>query len=341
MLFRTSEEREARILARTGLALMVCVALAFPLLIFNPFARKGDTRTAVTIDTPYVGLGVDGGTPVIMHGVRIGEVTSVTSRPDGGARLHLRLQSTPTAGLTDTLGIDFRPANYFGVAGVNLIQGQTRGQPLRNGSRLAVVPRGNYTMQALLSGVGEITNGVVTPELVSAIDRATRYVDGLNPFLETVLLIASTMTKTQTVSTEHLVRNIAGISVAAPLFANGLSDLVDRLGHTGLGVDEDFFQHRFLATVQLAATGLFGSVGTLLSSHVNDLLPATEIVGSLAMPVPRIAQAENISESLVELRSRFERLYEGSPEQRAIQVHIVLDSLPAVAAPLGAMGGPR
>jgi len=337
MLFRTSEEREARILARVGLALVVGVALAISLAVVNPLSRDAEVRTAVTIDTPYVGQGVVGGTPVLMHGVRVGEVGSVTSRPEGGARLHLLLEPEPTEGLTDTLAMDFRPANYFGVTGVNLIQGPGRGMPLQNGSQLDLVPRGNYTMQAFLTRVGEITNGVVTPELVSVIDRATRYVDGLNPLLETLLLVANTVTKVQTVSTERMIRNIAGISAAAPSFADALTDLADRLDHSGLDVDESFFQDRFLATVQLASTGLFGSVGKLLSSHVSDLLPATEIVGTLGTPVPGIARAQAISESLVELRTRLERMYEGTPEQRALQVHIVLDSLPGVAAPLDAM----
>ncbi len=341
MLLRTSEEQESRILARTGLAVVACLVLAVSLAVFNPFARGAAEHTAVTIDTPYAGLGVVGGTPVIMHGVRVGEVAAVTSRAEGGARLHLRLKPTPAAGLTDTLTMDFRPSNYFGVTGVNLIQGPIRGRPLRDGSRLDLVPRGNFTMQAFLSRVGQVTHGVVTPELASVVDRATRYVDGLTPLLETLLLIANTMTEVQTVSAERLVRNIAGIGAAAPSFADGLSDLVDRLDHTGLDVDENFFQDRFLATVQLASTGLFGSVGALLSSHVHELTPATEIVRALAMPVPGIAQPENISDSLVELRTRFERMFEGSSGQRALQVHVALDALAGVAAPLAAMGGPR
>jgi len=43
---------------------------------------------------------------------------------------------------------------------------------------------------------------------------------------------------------------------------------------------------------------------------------------------------------LVELRTRFEKLYSGTPEQRALRVRIVLDDLPGVAAPLGVMGAP-
>lgn len=338
MLFRTSAEHEARILLRVGLAVVAAIALAVALIAVDPFGRRTDDRASLTVTTPYVGQGVVGGTPILLHGARVGEVTAVASRPDGGARLQLRLQPTPTRGLTDTVAIDFRPANYFGITGINLMPGPAGGQPLRDGAQLDVVPRGNYTMQAFLSRVGELTNGVVTPELVSVIDRATRYVDGLNPMLETLLLVTGTATLVQTVSAERLVRNLAGIGVAAPAFVDALTNLADRLTNSGLDVDEQFFQDRFLATIQLASTGLFGTVGKLLSSNVRNMLPATELVQTLTRPVPGIAQADNISETLVELRTRFERMYEGSGDQRALQVHVVLDSLPGVAGPLQAMG---
>jgi hypothetical protein len=55
--------------------------------------------------------------------------------------------------------------------------------------------------------------------------------------------------------------------------------------------------------------------------------------------VPPLMRPQGMSEMLVELRSRLEKMYGGTPEQRALQVRIVLDSLPGVAAPLGAVGG--
>lgn len=337
MLFHTSEESEARILSRAGLALIAAVALAATLIAVNPFGLGADQRTSVFLTTPYVGQGVAAGAPVLLHGMRVGEVESVTSRPEGGTRLRLRLQPNRTAGLTDTLAIDYRPANYFGVTGINLMPGPD-GQPLRDGSLLELTPRGNYTMQDFLSRIGKLTNGVVTPELISVIDRATRYVDGLNPLLETMLLVTGSVTTVQFVGVGQLVRNAAGIGVVAPTFVDALTGLVDRVNHTGLDVDEQFFQERFLATIKLASTGLFGTVGKLLSSNVVNLLPATEVVQTLTRPVPRIAAGQRIEETLDELARRYERMYEGSGDQRALQVRIHLDNLPGVAAPMQAMG---
>lgn len=340
MLFRKTSEQEARLLVLIGFAVLLTVAVVAALILIDPFGRGADRRTALTLDTPFVGPGVVDGTPVLMHGQSVGEVTAVHSRPEGGVRMNLRLEPKPIAGLTDTVGVDFRPSNYFGVTGVNLIQGAPGGNALQNGMHLSVVPRGNYTMQALLSRMGDLTGGVITPQLVSVLERATRYVDGLNPVLETLLLVANSVTKVQTVSAGQFVRNAAGITVAAPGFVDAMTDLANRLNRNGIDGDDQFFQERFLATVQLASTGMFGAIGQLLSSHVRELLPATQAVQALTGAVPRIAQSENIAEALPELRTRFERMYEGGDDQRALQVRIVLDGLPGVAAPLDAMGMP-
>jgi hypothetical protein len=77
-----------------------------------------------------------------------------------------------------------------------------------------------------------------------------------------------------------------------------------------------------------------------LQSHVGDLLPLVDSIKALTDVVPPLIRPEAIGNMLVELRSRFEKMYAGSPEERALKVRIVLDSLPGVAAPLSAMGGP-
>lgn len=340
-MLRMASEQESRLLARIGLALLLIVAAGITVAIADPWGRPPDARTALTVDTPFVGQGVAGGTPVLLNGVRVGAVDTVASRTEGGVRLELRLDRESTAGLTDTVGVDFRPSNYFGVTGVNLIHGPPGGQALRDGMRVALVPRGNYTMQALLSRMADFTGGVITEELVRVLQRATQFADALNPMIETMLVVANSVLKAQTVSAGQFVRNTAAIGVVAPAFVDGLTDLVDRVDHSGLDVDEEFFEQRLLPTVELASKGMFAAIGRLLSSHVRELLPVTEVIRSMTGPIPGIAQTHNISESLEELRARFERMYEGAHDQRALQVHIVLDSIPGIAAPLGALGIPR
>ena len=298
---------------------------------------------------------------MMMHGVPVGKVTAVSSLSSGEVRVNADLESAPTAALTDTLGVDFRPANYFGVTGINLVAGQG-GQPLRNGAQISTVPAGNFTLQALLSRMGEITGGVVTPQLVDVMNRATRYTDGLNPLIESMLTAAQSVTKVQTASTEQLLRNTTGISVAFPGFADAATaagyGFNQGSGFVTFNVDgrpalpqdlvavpgqphtEEFWQTRSKATLDLIANSFFGALGKLLSSHTSDLLPAVNLVQTLTDVVPGLVTPVGIADTLAELRTRFEKLYGGSPEQRALQVHIVLDQIPGVQAPIDAMGGP-
>lgn len=360
-----SAEAETRRLTMIGIALTLCVAAVFLMAAFNPLAKPATDRISVRLDMPYVGQGVADGTPMMLHGVRVGEVTDVKSMPNGTVRLDAYLQSLPTSGLTDSVGVDFRPANYFGVTGINLIPGQG-GSPLRDGLQLTTVPKGNFTLQALLARLGEITGGVVTPQLVSVVDRATRYTDGLNPMIETILTAADAVKNVQTVSTEQLLRNATGISVAFPSFIDGATaagygfnqrggfvtfnvsgeaalpgqDDVDEIAMPGNPQSEEYWQKRSRATLDLLANSFFGALGKLLSSHPSDLLPAVGLIKTLTDTVPGLVSPPGIADTLKELRTRFEKLYAGSPEQRALQVHIVLDNLPGIQAPIDAMGGP-
>jgi hypothetical protein len=368
-LLRVSEEAQTRILARIGAIAVLFVVIAIAVYFaVNPFARTKNV-ISVAIETPYVGQGVAGGTPVIVHGVKVGEVTAISSLPGGRVRLNADLQSGPTTGLTDAIGIDFRPSNYFGVTGINLTPAGG-GQPLRNGTQISVTPKGNFTLQALLYRLGELSDQVVTDQLVHVVERATRYTDALNPLLETMIIVATTVTNVQTVSTAQLLRNTTGINVALPGVVDGSIDAGDLVinSHLGLGfnAEGEVKRNEYVSTyndAQLnyytnvlhlmqsdptklmfgrwrewldgAKDDLFGRTGHLLMSHVYELLPVVNEIRVLADVVPKLIPAKDIADTLRELRTRFERMYAGSEDQRALQVRVILDALPGVAGPVG------
>jgi hypothetical protein len=348
VLIHGPAEAERRTLIIAGVAVVLCVAAAALLIVVSPFGGRPAGLISVTFDTPYLGQGVVEGTAVVMHGIPVGEVTSISSLPGGGVRLNTALRKTPVAGLTDAMHIDFRPVNYFGVSGVNLIAG-TGGQPLRDGTEINTVPKGNFTLQALLSRLGAVSTGVLTPQLIQVIDRATRYTDALDPLIETALIAGNAVAQVQTVSTARLLNNTTGLSVVLPstvdtLMDTGWSFLHDDTNaqhRTHADYTEEEWKNLFMPTLEEASGKLFASLGKLESSHVGDLLPVTDSVKALAAVVPPLIRPEGFAQMLAELRSRFEKMYAGTPEQRALQVRIVLDSLPGVAAPLGAMGGPQ
>lgn len=344
-LLHTSDESEARTLTIVGAAIaLVCVVVAAALYVGDPFGGRAKGDISISIDTPYVGQGVAAGTALVMHGVEVGKVTGVSSLPGGGVRLNADLHSQPTMGLTDTMKVDFRPINYFGVTGINVSAGSS-GQALHDGIRISTIPRGNFTLQALLTRLGEVTTGVVTPQLIQVIDRATRYTDALNPLVETMLIAANAVAKVQTVSTEQLLINTTGISVAFPGFVNSLIKGGDNLlwpGNLLKNAIMDNTPEKYVenyAFLQEANVGLFKSLGQLLRSHSEDLYPVTEIVRALFGVLPPLIRPADTSHMVAELRTRFEKMYQGTPEQRALQVRIVLDTLPGVAAPITAVGG--
>lgn len=339
MLFRRSEDAEARVLTATGLCVTaIIVASAAVVGAAKPFSEGPIGQIQVAIETPYVGQGVSSGTALVIHGVKVGEVEGVSSLPAGGVRLNADLDKRPTDGLTDAVDVDFRPANYFGVTAINLIP-RTGGSTLADGSVIRVTPQGNFTMQALLSQLGDVSHGVLTPRLVSVIDRISRYTDALDPMLETILIAAKTVTDVQSVSTAQLLTNSAGISVATPGFADAAIRSTDLLLHTGFETLSDAaYEQTFRPSVDLVSTSLFGASGKLLSSHSAELASTMDMIKALTDVIPGIVPPDALSDTARELRGRLERLFAGAPDQRAVQVQVVLDYLPGVAAPMG-LGG--
>ena len=236
------------------------------------------------------------------------------------------------------MGLDFRPANYFGVTGINLRPG-VGGRPLVNGTLIHVTPAGNFTLQALLQRLGQISHGVLTPQLIDVVERTTTYVDGLDPLLETMLVVADTVAKVQTVSTETLMANATGISVAFPGFVDASIKSGDNYLHGALdGATEDFFMNTYKPTIDLASTDLFGAAGRLVGSHSTDLAPLTNMIKILTDVAPGVIPPDAIADTAREYRERLQRLFAGPPDRRAVNVRVILDTLPGMAAPLEAVG---
>ena len=374
-LLHRSTESETRLLTRMGVILVLGVVIAIAVyLVVNPFGRKPRDIISLAIETPYVGQGVAVGTPVIMHGVKIGQVESVSSIPGGGVHLQTSLQPGPARGLTDAMQIDYRPSNYFGVTGINVVPGQS-GRPLRSGMQINLTPKGNFSLQALLYRLGELSNGVFNDRLISVIERATRYADGLDPLLETMLMVANSVTKVQTVSTARLLNNATGVSVAFPSFADALISTGDKFLHTSFVhfdvnkyketykfyptlddrlrnqlednarfmnetiANDKFYDLQLRPLFEAGQIDLFGRAGYLLGSHIDELFPLLESVRTVTDAVPKILSPESFAYTMTELRKRFERMYAGSGDQHALQVRLILDRLPGIAAPIGGIPG--
>lgn len=351
-------------LTTIGLVVVMGIAVVASLILVNPFGGRPDGQYSISINAPYVGQGVEAGTPVVLHGVKVGEVTHVANNAGGGVRLDTDLQKRPLQGLTDAMNIDYRPINYFGVPGINL-DPQSGGELLRDGAEVSLVPKGNFTLSQLLSELGAVSQASLTPQLVGVVDRVTRYTDGLNPLFETMVTVMQAVADVQNVPTEQLLANTTSIAAAFPEFDDSAIESTRRIidynyypGQTFPpaatipqrhsypyleGVpspnladeSEEYFRGANVAFAQIASEGLFAAAGKLEYSHIDDLFPLISGLKALTDVTPPLLRPQDIAQKLAELRSRFQRLYAGNGDQRAISVRILLDSLPGVAASVG------
>jgi hypothetical protein len=367
-MLRGSAKYQERVLMTIGAVALLCIAVMVSLIVVNPFGGRPKNEFSVAITTPYVGQGIEAGTAVVLHGIKVGQIVNVTNTAGGGVRLDTDLQTQPVRGITDRVDIDFRPINYFGVPGINLLP-KPGGQELRDGSQISVAPKGNFTLSQLLSQLGDVSAASLTPQLVNVIDRVTRYTDGLNPMFETAVTMTRTVDAAQTVPTEQLLANLSPAIAAFPAFTNAALTagrrIIDFSYYPGQNLQsaassgprlefpflqaakaenlsdetEAFFRGVAYHTTDLLANGLFASVGKLVSSHVDDLFPLIAGLKSITDTGPVLLRPQDVAQKLADLRSRFETLYAGDGHQHAISVRILLDSLPGVAAPLGIVAG--
>lgn len=367
MLRRSSNDPE-RVLTIIGSVVVLCIALAVTLIVVNPFGGRPENEFSIAITTPYVGQGVEAGTAVVLHGVKVGQVTNVAKTPGGGVRLDADLQTEPVRGLTDAMNIDYRPINYFGVSGINLLPNPA-GQALRDGSHVSTVPTGNFTLSQLLSQLGDVSASALTPQLIKVIDRVTRYTDGLNPMFQTAVTMVRAVDAVQTVPTEQLTNNLSDAVAVFPPFTDAAlragRRFVDFSYYPGLNAvpaelsvpkldfpflenaqvenfsdfSEDYFWNVGDRTTSLMANGLFASFGKILTTHVDSLFPLVTGLKSITDIGPAVLRPQDLAQKLAELRSRFTNLYAGNDQQRAVSVRILLDSLPGVAAPIGIVTG--
>lgn len=363
-MLRGSTQRQERVLMTIGAAVVACIALVAAAIVTNPFGGRAKGTYSISIITPYVGQGVETGTAIVLHGVKVGEVTNVTNTAGGKVQLATELQSQPTRGLTDAMNIDFRPINYFGVPGINLVP-NSGGHALRDGSRLALQPTGNFTLSELLNKLGDVSASSLTPQLISVIERVTRYTDALNPTIETAVTVTRAVDAVQTVPTEQLLTNLSTSIAAFPAFTDAVVEAGTRVVrydyYPGQAVQDpatsgpvlqrpyvvnaktpnigdlspEYFHDHWKVTLDLIQNGLFAAVGKLVGSHVDDLTPLITGIKAITDTGPVLLRPDDVAQKLAELRDRFQKLYAGNGDQRAVSVRILLDSLPGVAAPLG------
>lgn len=333
-----SQNRRVRIAAAVMAALL---AIAAVIIVVVRDHERQQGKLFVSIETPYVAPGIAPGSSVLLHGVEIGKVTDLTRHGDVGVRVELELDDARSAGITDGVEIDFRPANYFGVTALN-VRSAGDGSPLADGDSLARRPLGDFSMARMLERASLVVDGTINDDFVSTLDKVVRYANGLNPMIQTGITIADRIARAQVQLPSESLASLDDVLLVLPSFEReviaGLYGLYDtrynRLPDGSLGLNESVTAQAD-AGLSLADCCLFGAAGALLKSHDSELTPVVGAVQLLTDTIPRILAGGALSQRLQTLVAQYEQAMPAAGDGRTVNVRIQLDRLPALAEPFG------
>jgi len=306
--------------------------------------RDDDSMLSISVAVPYVAPGADEGSNVILNGAEVGVIERIYRSGPATVTLDLELDPSKIVGLTDTFEMDFRPQNYFGVTALNLVKGEGGGT-LRSGASLTRTAVPNYTMSTMIERGSIVTSGVLNEHMVDTLDEVLRYTNGLTPLLRAGLVFADQVAKTQRALPSELIGDANGILDVLPSFLGQTIDAgytiyqgrYNRQPDGSIGVDTKTLD-KSSAGLELGSGALFAAVGKLLRSHSAELIPAVEIVKLYADTVPGIVSLGTTGPRLDAVVDRLTAVFGGTPQRPSLRLRLVLDDLPAVAAPL-ALGG--
>jgi phospholipid/cholesterol/gamma-HCH transport system substrate-binding protein len=122
--------------ALTGLVTMAVLA-AIVALAVGLFQGSFTDTVPVTVLSSRAGLVMNVGAKVKMRGVQVGKVTSIESRPNGQAVLHLAMQPGAMHRIPSNVVVDITPPTVFGAKFVHMVPPQQpSGQSLHAGQVL-------------------------------------------------------------------------------------------------------------------------------------------------------------------------------------------------------------
>jgi hypothetical protein len=341
---RGDSSRQMRSLSIAGTITIVVMVVAVLIGAWVYPTVTAPTGTRVQFIVPALGPGVGSGTKVLLHGAEVGEVTEVSATDAESVTIAVVLQSGSSQLITDSVEIDFRPENYFGITAVNLAT-PGDGVPLADGQVIRRSAAPDFTMSTMLEQGSLVIDGTLTESMISSLDKVVQYADGLAPLIRTGIVIADSVARTQRQLPTVLMNRMNDVLAEFPAFsreaAGALYSIYDsaynRKPDGSIGVDDAFMDETDKA-LELAASDLFGKAGALLASHDSELVPLTQLLKTMSDPLPAIIGSGATIDKLISAVTQVESAFTGTPEQKTLQLRIVLDDLPGLAGPLTRAG---
>ncbi|MET8430459.1 Mce family protein [Nocardia sp. NPDC004860] len=343
---RGSDTHQERVLTVAAIIVIVTTALVVAGMVWVVPRFETPSGLPLSIDVPYVGPGVGTGTKVMLHGVEVGEVTALQRTTASTVRMSIRLNSQDIVGLTDAFDVDFQPQNYFGISAVGLME-RPGGASLVAGRALTKTPIGDFTMSTMLEKGSTAVDGTLTQSMIDSLNKVVQYTDGLTPLIQSGIVFADRVAATQVALPTELLGYVDDILGVLPAFSGQAIDTLvgvydsqyNRRPDGSTGVD-DAFMDKTDKGLGLAANSLFGKAGRLLASHGAELTPATQLVQALTDAMPHILDNGALPSKVSTLIDRYNAAFTQSGGRTTLNLRLVLDALPMIAAPLALTGVP-
>lgn len=341
---RGSTDHQSRLLTRVGVGSIAAIGMAAGAFAVQQAHDSVPDGVLMSIDVPFVAPGVEPGTKILLRGQRVGEVVDMDRSQGGSINMNLVLDDNQTDGLTDSFDLDFRPENYFGSTAVTLAS-NPGGDPLTSGSHMTKTPVGDFTMSTMLEKGSLTIDGSLTNDVVSGLDETVHYMDGLTSWVETGVVVADRVAKSQQHVPSELLGKFNDITAESPAFIDQLAKALNILYHSAynrmpdgsIGLDDAFIEDTDTG-LSLASSKLFGQAGALLASHGDELVPLTSTVKAVSDLIPHLDGAMNPAQ-VRELRQRVESAFTDTGDGQRLRLRVVLDNLPAIGSAVGGASG--
>ncbi|WP_067707083.1 MlaD family protein [Nocardia yamanashiensis] len=331
---------DARRSRRIGVVVVTVAALV--LTGWHVLPARDDGALSVAVLTDQVGTGLKTGNDVRLDGVTVGRVEAI--EPSGRRqRITLRLRRDQLFGLTDAFGLDYVPGNLFGVAEIAL-ERASGGALLADGavidltgSRAGQVR--DATISTLLRSVGTFSNEVLTPDLISILDRISSGTSAFTPLIEGIVAMVRAVADTQRLPSSFLLGQYGATLAGLPSTTHGL------LGLLSSAYDAEYLRSpenlaRFDASTQMIVTELIPALANVLSTAETHLAEsASTLVPVLSMLSHTVPDPARSGAELGELLRRLGAAMPDSGAGPVLNLAVDLRGVPALAVPL--LGGAR
>lgn len=312
---------------------VLTVGATWILIIGN--SARGDNRMLVVLRTEKIGDGISVGTPVRFDGVNVGAVTAIGSS-DGAKQVTLMLDRADSAGLTDSLLVDYSPSNLFGISEVALKPGNG-GAPLRDGTVVDLTgPRSDRqrdaTMGVLIRTVAETSGNLLTPELTEVLVRVATTARQFTPLMEAIVVSGRNIAGTQTMPISDLLDQYGSMLVGSASMVDGTVGLIHRLTTIEILNNQ---RELFDTTVSVVGARFFPTLAETLftaQAYLSDyavMLTPILSAASRMVPTPGVSSVQ-----LSEILSRLDRSFTATPDGPALNIKFILDVVPALTATL-------